>query len=295
MIPRRNSRSEAFWITASLMALSLGSWAQSGRGRVSGTVHDSSGAVVPGVKLTVTNTATNENTTLESGASGDYAAPEVSVGTYDVRAEKEGFTQAEVKNVMVNAGETERVDVTLQIGQSRQVIQVDAAALQINSEDARTSVTVNQTLVNELPLVVAGTVRSPFDLAALTPEAKNTGSSEGFALGGGQADSYQATLDGVSINTSRALQKNWVTSNAPSVEAITQFTVDTNGFKAEYGHAGGGAMLFVAKSGTNSLLARSMSSCVTLTSMPMTGSAIEQVKRGKSTNRMISGSPWAAR
>ncbi len=252
MIPRRNLRSEVV-VMAALMAFSFSAWAQSGRGRVSGTVHDSSGAVVPGVKVTVTNTATNESTTLESGASGDYAAPEVSVGTYEVRAEKEGFTQAEVKNVMVNAGETERVDVTLQIGQSRQVVQVDAAALQINSEDARTSVTVNQTLVNELPLVVAGTVRSPFDLAALTPEAKNTGSSEGFALGGGQADSYQATLDGVSINTSRALQKNWVTSNAPSVEAITQFTVDTNGFKAEYGHAGGGAMLFVAKSGTNSL------------------------------------------
>ena len=121
----------------------------------------------------------------------------------------------------------------------------------MDSEDSQTSVTVNQTLVNTLPLVVAGTVRSPFDLASLTPEAKNTGSAEGFALGGGQADSYQATLDGVSIDTSRALQKNWVTSNAPSVEAITQFTVDTNGFKAEYGHAGGGVMMFVAKSGTN--------------------------------------------
>ena len=52
-------------------------------------------------------------------------------------------------------------------------------------------------------------------------------------------------------HTSRALQKSWVASNAPSVEAITEFTVDTNGFKAEYGHAGGGVMTFVTKSGTN--------------------------------------------
>ncbi len=58
------------------------------------------------------------------------------------------------------------------------MVEVQANALQVNSEDARTSVTVNQTLVNELPLVVAGTVRSPFDLASLTPEAKNTGSAE---------------------------------------------------------------------------------------------------------------------
>ncbi len=94
-------------------------------------------------------------------------------------------------------------------------------------------------------------MRSPFDLAALTPESKNIGGDAGFSLGGGQAASYGATLDGVTVTTSRALQKSWVASNAPSVEAITQFTVDTNGFKAEYGHAGGGVMTFVAKSGTN--------------------------------------------
>src|SRR5439155_21501144 len=75
----------------------------------------------------------------------------------------------------------------------------------------------------------------------------------GFLLGGGQAASYATTLDGVSTNTSRALQISWVSSNAPSLEAITEFTVDTNGFKAEYGHAGGGVMTFSSKSGTNQL------------------------------------------
>ncbi|HZS53312.1 MAG TPA: TonB-dependent receptor [Bryobacteraceae bacterium] len=253
MGPIRISWRRAVLAVVSLTALSVGAWAQSGRGNVSGTVRDSTGAVVPGAKVSVTNVATNETTALETGASGDYTAPDVSVGTYNVLVQKEGFSQAQIKNIIVNAAQTARADITLQVGQSRQVVEVQAASLQVNSEDSRTTVTVNQTLVNELPLVVAGTVRSPFDLAALTPEAKNTGTAEGFALGGGQADSYQATLDGVSINTSRALQKNWVTSNAPSVEAITQFTVDSNGFKAEYGHAGGGAMLFIAKSGTNSL------------------------------------------
>src|SRR6201999_1567901 len=103
-----------------------------------------------------------------------------------------------------------------------------------------------------------------FDLASITPAAKNTviastltpgqnypAGDEGFVIGGGQAGSYGTTLDGISINTSRALQKSWVGSNSPSVEAIDQFSVDDNGFKAEYGHAGGGVMTFVSKSGTN--------------------------------------------
>jgi hypothetical protein len=225
--------------------------AQSGRGTISGTVRDASGAVVPTAQVTITNTETNQVSNLSTNDLGDFTIPDVAVGTYSVHVQKAGFSDAEVKGLTVNAGSTARADISMQVGQARQIVEVEAAALQVNSEDSQTVVTVNQTLVNELPLEVAGTVRSPFDLATLTPEAKNTGSASGFALGGGQADSYQATLDGVSINTSRALQKNWVSSNAPSVEAITQFTVDSNGFKAEYGHAGGGVMMFVAKSGTN--------------------------------------------
>jgi hypothetical protein len=238
-------------VLAVLLAAASVVWAQSGQGSVAGTVRDSSGASVPAAKVTVVNSATNQTYNLTTSSSGDFTAADVPVGTYSVRVEKPGFSEGRINGLTVNAAATARADVTMQVGQAQQTIEVQAEALQLNSEDSQTAVTVNQTLVNELPLVVAGTVRSPFDLAALTPEAKNTGSAEGFALGGGQADSYQATLDGVSIDTSRALQKNWVTSNAPSVEAITEFTVDTNGFKAEFGHAGGGVMMFVAKSGTN--------------------------------------------
>ena len=86
----------------------------------------------------------------------------------------------------------------------------------------------------------------------LTPEAKNFGDNN-FVLGGGQSASYGTNLDGVSANTTRALTASWVAVNTPSVEAITEFTVESNGFKAEYGHAGGGMMSFASKSGTNNL------------------------------------------
>jgi hypothetical protein len=69
----------------------------------------------------------------------------------------------------------------------------------------------------------------------------------------GRAAGYGTNLDGVTANTTRALQSDWVSINAPSIEAVTEFTVDTNGFKAEYGQASGGIMSFASKSGTNSL------------------------------------------
>jgi hypothetical protein len=224
---------------------------QSERGTISGTVRDASGAVVPQVKVTVTNTATNQPVEVETNDSGDFSVADLRVGTYNVRADKAGFRPAAITGLTLDAAASVRADFNLQLGQSQQVVEVQAAVVQLNSEDSKTTVTINQKLVDTLPLVVGGAVRSPFDLAALTPESKNIGGDAGFALGGGQAASYGATLDGVSVGTSRALQKSWVASNAPSVEAITQFTVDTNGFKAEYGHAGGGVMTFVAKSGTN--------------------------------------------
>ena len=297
MIPCRTARTRATAVLVFLLALCSFGWAQSGRGSVSGTVHDSSGASVPGAKVTLISSATNERYDLTTNDAGDYTAADVPVGTYSVRVEKPGFSQSEINGLTVNAAATVRADVTMQIGQARQMIQVQASALQINSEDARTSVTVNQTLVNELPAaVVAGTVRSPFDLASLTPEAKNTGSAEGFALGGGQADSCRATLDGVSINTSRALQKNWVTSNAPSVEAITQFTVDTNGFKAEYGHAGQAARCCSWRNRERTTFTgRRMSLSATPISTRTIGSAIAPGRPARSTSRTISVSRRAVR
>src|SRR5579884_3704500 len=225
--------------------------AQSERGTVSGTIRDSTGAVVPGAKIILTNTATGVATNLTSNDLGEYTVPNVQVGTYSVQVEKEGFKQAVLNGLAVDAATNVRADMTLEVGQSTQAIEVQATAVQLHTEDAKTSVTINQHLVDELPLVVGGAVRSPFDLATLTPESKTGGGDAGFALGGGQAAAYQATLDGVSIDTSRALQKSWVTSNAPSVEALTEFTVDTNGYKAEFSHASGGVMTFVSKSGTN--------------------------------------------
>lgn len=226
-------------------------FAQSDRGTITGTIQDSSGAVIPAAKVTVTNAQTGVSQSIPTTESGDFTIPQLSPGTYTVKVEKDGFRPASVTGVVLNASSTVRADATLEVGAAAQAVEVSASALTLSTENAKTSVTVNNKLVDELPLVVGGTLRSPFNLAALTPEAKNVGGDNGFILGGGQAAGYGTNLDGVSANTTRALTQSWVAVNAPSIEAITEFTVDTNGFKAEFGQATGGIMSFASKSGTN--------------------------------------------
>ncbi|HYM09212.1 MAG TPA: carboxypeptidase regulatory-like domain-containing protein [Bryobacterales bacterium] len=243
---------KASFCVVGLLALSFAGalFAQSERGTITGTVLDPSGAVVPGARITVTNTATNVASQTVGTDSGDYTAANLPVGQYSIRVEKEGFKPAVVSGVTINAATTMRVNVTLEVGTSQQTVEVTAEAQQLQTSDAKTSVTITNKLVDELPLVVGGVLRSPFDLAQLTPEAKNYG-DQGFSIGGGQASSFGVTLDGVSAATTRALQTSWIAYNSPSVEAITEFTVDSNGFKAEFGHAAGGMMTFSSKSGTN--------------------------------------------
>ncbi|MGO9259127.1 MAG: carboxypeptidase-like regulatory domain-containing protein [Bryobacteraceae bacterium] len=225
--------------------------AQSERGTVTGTVRDVTGAVVPAANVKLTNVATNVAITTTSNLSGEFTVPDLPTGKYDLRVEKQGFRAFVLSGITVDAATTVRTDANLDLGESRQIVEVQANAVQLQTQDATSATSIENTLVNDLPLEVNGTLRSPFDLAALTPDAKNLGGDNGFMIGGGQAASYGTSLDGVSTNTSRALSKSWVTSNAPSVEALEQFTSESNGFKAEYGHAGGGNLTYASKSGTD--------------------------------------------
>ena len=121
----------------------------------------------------------------------------------------------------------------------------------VQTEDAKVATTVSNRLIDELPLVVGGAMRSPFDLLSTVPEARGTGNTT--SLGGGQGGSFGATLDGISVNTNRQGDTAETAFLTPSLEAITEFAVETNGFKPEFGQAGGGTITFASKSGTNSI------------------------------------------
>lgn len=191
----------------STLCLALTAFAQSERGTITGTVRDQSGAIIVGAKVTVTNSATNTAVSLSANEAGDYIALSLQAGTYNVRTEKEGFRPSLTTGVKVDAASNVRIDVTLEVGTTTTAVEVAAASLQLATENAKTSATVTNKMVDELPLVVGGNLRSPFDLATLTPEAKQLGGDNGFILGGGQAASYGTNLDGVSANTTRALSQ----------------------------------------------------------------------------------------
>ncbi|MBV9676414.1 MAG: carboxypeptidase regulatory-like domain-containing protein [Acidobacteriaceae bacterium] len=155
MVPSWISTKRTFVFFTMLLSLSSILIGQSERGTISGTVRDSSGAVIPQAKVNITNVATGQPINLVTNDSGDFTAAEVPVGTYNIQFVKEGFNSAEVENLKVDAASSLRADISLQIGQSQQIVEVQATALQVNREDSKVSVTVDQRLVDSLPLVVA--------------------------------------------------------------------------------------------------------------------------------------------
>lgn len=225
---------------------------QQDRGSITGVVKDSTGALIPDAKITATRIETNTITNIASSSTGSYTLPSLDIGTYTIRVEKQGFKSSIAKDITVTASGAARIDITLEVGTTQQSVEVLASGVQVQTENARIQTAVANRLVDQLPLVVGGQLRSPFDLALLAPEVKapNNG-NDNFAIGGGQAATYGVSLDGVSSNTGRALQTQWAAMNTPSLDAISEFTVESNGFKAEYGRAQGGQMSFVSKSGTN--------------------------------------------
>ncbi len=226
---------------------------QSDRGTITGTVTDSSGAAAPGANVTVTNQATNANSTAVTTGDGVYSVVALPPGTYRIRIEKSGFKRAELSQVTVMVGNTTAANITMEVGQVNEIVEIAAAAGgQVQTENAKISSQVSNKQIDELPLVVSGTMRSPFDLTLLTPESKpiglggdagvqGPGYTSQFSIGGGQGGAWGITLDGASSGASRFGSTEWASLNTPSIDAITEFAVDTNGFKAESGRAQGGS------------------------------------------------------
>jgi len=240
-----------------IAALAIPVFAQSDRAVISGAVRDPSGASVPEALVTATNIATNVEYPTISAETGDFVIPALPAGAYRIRVSCAGF-KTTVRDVQIAAGGDVRVDAVLEIGATAESVQVTAAVDQLQTTNARITSQVANKMVDELPLVVSGAMRNAIDLAMITPEAKNaagTGVSDdnSFALGGGQVAAFGITLDGVSANIARYSSVSLVAVNTPSLDAITEFTVETNGFKAEFGRAAGGSMTFTSKSGTNAL------------------------------------------
>ncbi len=229
--------------------LTMLAWAQSDRATIIGTVADPTGAVVPATKVTAIDVSRNTESSTETTSRGDYTIPGLTVGTYRVQIVHPGFKTFVRTNVVLTAGITVRVDAALEIGAVSESVSITAEAQPLATDSSKIMTAINNRFIDELPLVVAGTLRSPFQLAQVAPEARATGN---FSIGGGQDGGWNASLDGIDATPAMPyFQQLWTAINSPSVDAITEFSMDTNGYKAEFGRASGGSINFVSKSGGN--------------------------------------------
>jgi hypothetical protein len=226
-----------------------GAMAQADRANIVGTVTDPSGAAMPSATVKAVERSTNIERTTQTTGTGEYSLPQLPVGEYRVEISAPGFRTFVRPDLILTAGSTVRVDAKLSVGQVTESVTVTGEIQALQTDTAKISTAITNRFLEDLPLVVGGAMRSPFDLAAVAPEVK---SSYNFRVAGGQEGGWDLTVDGISATPGAPFdQRLWTAINTPSVDAITEFAIDSGGFKAESGRAGGGILSFVTKSGTN--------------------------------------------
>ncbi len=240
----------ALWLAAGIPGL-----AQSGRGTLTGSVKDTTGANLPGASLELKKTNTGSRYTATANDQGLFTFPELLPGTYTLAVTSPGFESYTQNGINVFVGSTATVNMVLKVGAATQTVTVtsDASQLQTDSSDMGTSVPAE--MIEALPLEFNGTVRDPLQFVTLTPGYSGAVSNSptqqgGFKLNGGQQSGVDIFVDGATIELASAnLQMNY----GVSVEAVQEFKVMTNTFDAQYGRMSGGLVNLVTKSGSNAL------------------------------------------
>jgi hypothetical protein len=222
-------------------------WGQDAAGRIVGTISDTTGAVIAGVRVTVTNTATGVTRRTTTGSDGFYQVLALPIGNYKVTAEHEGFRTLISSEQKLLINQALRIDIKMEVGAINQTIEVGAQAAPIETVSPTLGQSVTGRTLTNMPL----NGRDVLDLAALQPGVteKNDDSwgAGNYSIGGGRSDSVTYLLDG---GTNNDLEDN---SNLldPNPDAIAEFRLLTNNYTAEYGRNGGGIISVEVKSGTN--------------------------------------------
>ena len=211
-------------------------------GEITGLVTDSSGAVMPGASITLTNVNTNGVRTAVATAAGVYTFPSIPPGSYSLRTEVSGFKTWISEPFQVQVQQVVRLDVVMQVGQTSEKVEVAANVALLQAETATVGTVIENKVVTELPL----NGRQYLNLVALSPNANvlspaagQAGSRQGgeraqqAISAGGQRIFYDYyTLDGV--NNMDVNFNSYVAF--PSIDAIQEFKVQTGVYPAEYGH-----------------------------------------------------------
>ena len=251
-------RRSVLMLTVLALTFTTLAYAQRDMGTITGTITDTQGGVVPDAKITITEAATGLKYEVQSGTDGTYIRPALKPGIYTITAEAKGFRRIEQQNVNIVGGDRVGVNLVLTVGDVTQAVEVSAEAPLLQTESTTLGQDLNTRAVADLPL---GGQRVFTYLARLSAGVVKSEPGARDEVGGG------FSANGVRSNGQNNFLLNGVDNNVnvidflnqtafvvgPSVEAIGEMRILTNGYNAEYGRGAGGVVNVNLKSGTNSL------------------------------------------
>jgi hypothetical protein len=240
-----------------LVVQSRYAFGQVDEGAISGTIQDTTGAVVPSARVTLLNKDQGISLQTNAGNAGEYSFSPVRIGHYSVSATAKGFAKTTQQNVTVEVGQHLLVNIQLKPGAATETIEVTTAPPLLQTEEASVGQVIDQQEVNDLPLNGRNfTFLAQLGAGMQTPQADTRGNaaSGAFSANGLRPAQNNYLLDGID-NNSNAVDflngTNFVI--LPPVDAIQEFKVQTADFSAELGRSAGAVLNATIKSGTNSL------------------------------------------
>jgi hypothetical protein len=238
-----------------LLFSAAGLRAQTTNGSIQGTVTDPSGALVGSANVTGRNLDTGLSVATVSSDAGLYSLANLPPGRYSVTVEGPNMKNYVREGVTVQTGSTVSLDIQMQLGGVSENVTVSADASQLETATSDIGATVQQVLVENLPLEVSGTVRNPVQFITLIPgfvgnvgNDPGSNSTDDFKVDGGQENSTDVLVDGVSISL---VSPNTQWNKGISTEGVQEFKVLQSNFSPEYGESGDGIVSLTIKSGTN--------------------------------------------
>ena len=219
--------------------------------QLSGTIADSSGALLPGVEITATNTATNTARRTISNETGSYVLPNLPLGPYTLEATLPGFSVFAQRGIVLQVGDSKVINVVLQVGQLTETVEVQSDALLVETRNTGIGQVLDNVRVLELPLN-GRQVTELIELSGAVTTAPTGGTPRFYptievSVGGGHGNMLSYRLDGGTHNDPFESYN----MPLPFPDALQEFKVETSAIPARYGQHSAGLVSVVTKSGTN--------------------------------------------
>ena len=223
--------------------------AQQASALINGTIRDASGAVIVGAKVTLKNSQTNVARTTMSGKDGAYQFDLVPIGNYELTVEQAGFDTYVRRGITLQINQNAKLDVTLRIGKTSQVVEVTGDVTQVDTVSATLGKVETTQRIEDLPLAARSAMQLGLLQSGVFAPDQDDGSGNPFSVSGQRSESETFLIDGADNND--FLGNNMVVD--PNPDAVAEFKIITNNYEAEYGRTSGGIVNQVVKSGTNAI------------------------------------------